>query len=168
VIDSSIDFDSILTRLDRSLERHKFKVWREVSWEDGSLLPLCGLKDSILPWPHAAGFFLKEFDAVDVGSIRDFARECLTYMQLNKPVMLKSKLITQYVVLPCLAADSITDEAARFVLSGALPEFFSTDVPFPILLDLSVRKFYVGEGVGVWEIPKRLAANLLDLGMLGA
>lgn len=165
VIVSSIDFESLLTRLDRSLAREKFKVWREASWEDGTLLPLCGLKDALLPWPHAQGVFLQEYESIDVGQIRDFAQQCLAYMQRTKPILLKSKLITQYVIVPCLAGSNVEDDAMQFVQSGQLPKFFSTDVPYPVLLDLSVRKLTAGEGKGVWEIPKRLATNVLDFGM---
>jgi hypothetical protein len=165
VIESKVDFDSIISRLDQSLTREKYKVWREASWEDGTLLPLCGLKDAFLPWPHAAGVFLRDYQSVTVADIRDFAEQCLNYMQRTKPIMLKSKLLTQYVILPCLASNNITTEAVQFVLSGQLPKFFSTDVPYPVLLDLSARKLHAGEGVGVWEIPKRLATNVLDLGM---
>jgi hypothetical protein len=165
VIDSTVDIDSIITRLDRNLAREKYKVWRDASWEDGSLLPVCGLKDALLPWPHAAGVFLKEYESVGVGDIRDFADQCLTYMQRTKPVIFKSKLMTQYVIVPCLASTSVGSDAVQFVQSGELPKFFSTDVPYPVLLDLSQRKLHAGEGVGVWEIPKRMATAVLDLGM---
>jgi hypothetical protein len=168
VIESTIDFDSIVTRLDRSLAREKYKVWRDASWEDGSLLPLCGLKDALLPWPHAAGVFLKEYESVGIGDIRDFAEQCLTYMQRTKPFMLKSKLMTQYVIVLCLASTNVDSDAVDFIQSGELPKYFSTDVPYPVLLDLSVRKMHEGEGVGVWEIPKRLATNVLDLGLTRA
>ena len=165
MINSTIDFDSILSRLDRSLTREKFKVWRDASWEDGFNLPLLGLKDVLLPWPHSEGVFLKEYEAITVDDIRDLAEQSLAYMQRTKPALLKSKLMTQYVIVPCLASEVISEQAAEFVKAGELPKFFSTDVPFPVLLDLSQRKIHAGEGVGVWEIPKRLATTVLDVGM---
>jgi hypothetical protein len=168
MIESSIDFDSLVSRLDGNLTREKFKVWREPAWEDGTLLPICGLKDVLMPWPHCQGVFLKEFDSVTVSDIRDFAEQCLTYMQRTKPVMFKSKLITQYVIVPALASNNIDIDAEAFVRGGELPKFFSTDVPYPILLDLSRRKLHGGDGIGVWEIPKRLASNVLDVGMTHA
>jgi len=165
MIDSTIDFASILSRLDRSLTREKFKVWREASWEDGSSMPLLGLRDSLLPWPHSDGVFLNQYEEVAVADIRDLAEQSLAYMQRTRPALLRSKLMTQYVIVPCLAAQAISEEAAQFVKRGDLPKYFDTDVPFPVLLDLSKRKIHAGEAVGVWEIPKRLATAVLDLGM---
>ncbi len=121
-----------------------------------------------MPWPHCQGVFLKEFESVGVSDIRNFAEQCLTYMQRTKPIMFKSKLMTQYVIVPALASNTIDVDAVDFVRSGELPKFFSTDVPYPILLDLTRRKLHSGDGTGVWEIPKRLASNVLDVGMTRA
>lgn len=166
MIESTVDFEGIAGRVDRNLAREKFKVWREASWEDGSNLPVSGIKDVLLPWPHCQGVFLKEFEVVTVNDVRDFADQCLSYMQRTKPVMIKSKLITQYVIVPALAANSIDAEAVRFVLAGELPKFFSTDVPYPVLLDMSQRKWHAGAGAGVWEIPRRVAVSVLEVGMI--
>ncbi len=160
-----MDFESVLSRLDRNLAREKFKVWREPSWEDGTNLPILGIKDVLLPWPHCQGVFLKEVESISINEIRDFADQCLGYMQRTKPVMIKSKLITQYVTIPALAANNLEPEAVQFVLAGELPKFFSNDVPYPVLLNLARRTWHGGQGKGVWEIPKRLAVNVLDVGM---
>src|SRR5271170_6817925 len=94
-----------LFKVDAELRKSKFTVWRNISWHDGSEVPIFAFKNSWIPYPISISVFVRELDPVSVSDLKSFAQDCLKYVQRTVPKTTRSPWFRQYICIPVLIAE---------------------------------------------------------------
>ncbi len=90
--------------------------------------------------------FLKEVESITINQLGEFSTDCLRYVQRTKPKVWQSRLITQYLIIMCVVGKGFEPEVIEHVKRGVLPRRFTSDFPFPVLIDRNSGEIHYFEG----------------------
>jgi hypothetical protein len=135
-----------LFKLDAELRRSKFTVWRNISWHDGSEIPIFAFKNCWFLPQFSISLFVREVDDISVDNIKVFTEECFQYLQRNTTSKSKRTIWARpYLNILVLVSEHIAADAIDFVSQNgpikktiALWKLFA----FPILINSNTRQTY--------------------------
>jgi hypothetical protein len=134
-----------LFKLDAELHKSKFTVWRNISWHDGSELPIFAFKNTWFLGPLSISLFLKEVDRVSIDDLSVFTEECFQYLQRSTPKSKNAPWVRPYLNIPVLVSENLAPEAINFVCKkGSIekPNIFWTLFALPVLINAENRQIY--------------------------
>ena len=134
-----------LFKLDAELRKSNFTVWRNISWTDGSEIPIFAFKNCWWIGSHSFSLFLKEVDKVSMDDFDLFMEDCFHYLQRKAPQSKKVLWARPYMYISVLAAEHITPEVIDFVCKkGAIrkQKGFSQTLAFPVLINFENKQIY--------------------------
>ncbi len=138
-----------LFKLDTELRKSKFTVWRNISWHDGSEIPIFAFKNCWFVSQFSISLFLKDTDRVSVNDLNLLTEACLQYLERPRSKSTKAPWSTPYLIILILVSEHLAQEAIDFVCKNdAIKKhniFWKEVSVCPVLINSNIDQIYYSQ-----------------------